>query len=148
MFMLDTNMCIYVINERDPSLCEQFVAQAGSLCVSSISYAELVYGVVHFSYAELVYGVVHSRRVKHNERELAAFVKDLEILPFGQESAGPYGDIRHALTRKGTLIGANDVLIAAHARSINDATLVTNNEREFRRVPKLQIENWLKRAKC
>lgn len=128
--MLDTNMCIYVINERDPALREQFEEHADSLFVSSISYAELVYGVVH------------SRRVNHNERELAAFVKDLDILPFGQEGAGHYGDIRHALTKKGTLIGANDLLIAAHARSI-DATLVTNNEREFRRVPKLQIENWL-----
>ena len=56
MFMLDTNMCIYVINERDPALREQFVEHAGSLFISSISYAELVYGVVH------------SRRVKHNER--------------------------------------------------------------------------------
>jgi len=135
MFMLDTNMCIYVINERDPSLCEQFMAHAGALCVSSISYAELVYGVIH------------SRRVKHNERELVAFVKDLDVLPFGQESAESYGDIRHALTKKGALIGANDFLIAAHARSI-DATLVTNNEREFCRVPKLHVENWLKRARC
>jgi len=135
MFMLDTNMCIYVINERDPTLCEQFVAHAGSLCVSSISYAELVYGVAH------------SGRVKRNERELAAFVKDLDILPFSQESAGSYGDIRHALTKKGAMIGANDLLIAAHARSI-EATLVTNNEREFRRVPKLHIENWLNRARC
>jgi len=134
MFMLDTNMCIYVINKRDPALREQFVEHAGSLCVSSISYAELAYGVVH------------SRRVKHNERELAAFVKDLDILPFGQESAAHYGDIRHTLTKKGALIGANDLLIAAHARSV-DATLVINNDREFRHVPKLHLENWLKQAK-
>ncbi len=134
MFMLDTNMCIYVINKRDPALRQQFVEHAGSLCVSSISYAELAYGVVH------------SRRVKHNERELAAFVKDLDILPFGQESAAHYGDIRHTLTKKGALIGANDLLIAAHARSV-DATLVTSNDREFRHVPKLHLENWLKQAK-
>ena len=134
MFMLDTKMCIYVINERDPALREQFVEHAGSLFISSISYAELVYGVVH------------SRRVKHNERELAAFVKDLDMLPFGLEGAEHYGDIRHALTKKGALIGANDLLIAAHARSI-DATLVTNNDREYRRVPKLHIENWLKQPK-
>ncbi|MFQ6005638.1 MAG: PIN domain-containing protein [Woeseia sp.] len=133
-YMLDTNMCIYVINERDPALRERFVEHAGSLFVSSISYAELVYGVVH------------SRRVKHNACELAAFVEDLDILPFGQEGAGHYGDIRHALTKKGGLIGANDLLIAAHARSI-DATLVTNNEREFRRVPKLHVENWLRQTK-
>lgn len=134
MFMLDTNMCIYVINKRDPALREQFVEHADSLCVSSISYAELAYGAVH------------SRRVKHNERELAAFVKDLDILPFGQESAAHYGDIRHTLTKKGALIGANDLLIAAHARSV-DATLVTNNDREFRHVPKLHLDNWLKQAK-
>jgi tRNA(fMet)-specific endonuclease VapC len=133
MFMLDTNMCIYVINERDPSLSRHFEAHADALCISSICFAELAYGVAH------------SGRVKDNRRELAAFVKDLAILPFDQAGAEHYGDIRHALTKKGSPIGANDLLIAAHARSI-DATLVTNNEREFRRVPKLSVNNWLKEA--
>jgi len=130
MFMLDTNMCIYVINEREAALCKQFEAQAGRLCISSISYAELAYGVAH------------SGRVKHNERELVGFVKDLEVLPFDVAGGDHYADIRHVLTKKGLMIGANDLLIAAHARSI-DATLVTNNKREFRRVSKLRIENWI-----
>ena len=134
MFMLDTNMCIYVINERDPGLSGHFEVHADALCVSSICFAELAYGAAH------------SGRVKNNQRELAAFVKDLAILPFDQAGAQHYGDIRHALTKKGAMIGANDLLIAAHARSI-DATLVTNNEREFRRVSKLSVKNWLKEAR-
>ncbi len=134
MFMLDTNICVYVMNESDPALRDHFVLNTGSLCISSIAYAELSYGVVH------------SRRVKHNQHELRIFVKDLDVLPFGTDGAEHYGAIRHALTKKGSLIGANDLLIAAHARSIN-ATLVTNNEREFRRVPKLRVINWLKEAR-
>ena len=130
MHMLDTNMCIYVINEREAALREHFQAHADALCISSISYAELAYGVAH------------SARVRHNKRELAAFTKDLDILPFDQVAGDHYGDIRQGLTKKGTLVGANDMLIAAHARSVN-ATLVTNNEREFRRVSKLRVENWL-----
>lgn len=134
MFMLDTNMCIYVINERDPGLSRHFEVHADTLCISSICFAELSYGVAH------------SGRVKHNQRELTAFVKDLAILPFDQAGAEHYGAIRHALTRKGAMIGANDLLIAAHARSV-DATLVTNNEREFRRVSKLSVRNWLNEAR-
>jgi tRNA(fMet)-specific endonuclease VapC len=133
MFMLDTNMCIYVINERDPKLSQHFEAHADTLCISSICLAELEYGVAH------------SERVTDNRRELADFVKDLDILPFDEAGAEHYGDIRQALTKEGSLIGANDLLIAAHARSI-DATLVTNNEREFRRVPKLSVRNWLNEA--
>ncbi len=129
MFMLDTNICIYVINERDEVLGDQFVANASEICISSVTYAELCYGVAH------------SRRVQHNTRELDAFEVDLKILPFDRDAGKHYGQIRHALARRGALIGANDLLIAAHARSV-DATLVTNNERELARVPQLRVENW------
>lgn len=129
MFMLDTNICIYVINERDEVLGDQFVANASEICISSVTYAELCYGVAH------------SRRVQHNTRELDAFEVDLKILPFDRDAGKHYGQIRHALARRGALIGANDLLIAAHVRSV-DATLVTNNEREFARVPQLRVENW------
>ena len=130
MFMLDTDLCIYIINERDMALKEKFEANAGEICISSITYAELCFGVAH------------STKIERNARELSAFCLDLDILPFDTEAGVHYGDIREALTLPGRLIGANDLLIAAHARSIG-AILVTNNEREFGRVPGLAIENWL-----
>ena len=133
MFMLDTDLCIYLINERDAALKEKFEANAGDICISSITYAELCFGVAH------------STRVERNSRELDAFRLDLDILPFDTEAGVHYGDIRHALSRPGCLIGANDLLIAGHARSVR-ATLVTNNEREFGRVPDLVTENWLSRS--
>ena len=130
MFMLDTDMCIYLINDRDETLRARFEATTASVVISSITYAELRYGVAH------------SQRAESNARELRAFCRDLEILPFGADAGTHYGEIRHALTRQGRAIGANDLLIAAHARCV-DATLVTNNEAEFRRVPSLEVENWL-----
>ena len=133
MFMLDTDLCIYLINERDAALKEKFEANAGDICVSSITYAELCFGVAH------------STRAERNSRELDAFCLDLDILPFDTEAGVHYGDIRHALSRPGRLIGANDLLIAGHARSVG-ATLVTNNEREFGRVPDLVTENWLAKS--
>ena len=130
MFMLDTDLCIYLINERDGALKAKFESNAGDICISSITYAELCFGVAH------------SKRVERNSRELDAFCLDLDILPFDTQAGVHYGDIRHALSRPGRLIGANDLLIAGHARSLG-AVLVTNNEREFGRVPDLVTENWL-----
>ena len=129
MFMLDTNICIYLINERDEALRERFEANAREIRISSITYAELCYGVAH------------SARTTQNARELEAFRIDLDILPFDQDAGRHYGEIRHALVKRGRPIGANDLLIAAHARSAA-ATLVTNNAGEFGRVPGLQVENW------
>ena len=130
MFMLDTNICIYLINERDETLRERFEANAGRICISSITYAELCYGVTH------------SARVAQNARELDAFQLDLDILPFDRDAGKHYGEIRHALVKRGRPIGANDLLIASHARSA-DATLVTNNTGEFGRVPGPRVENWM-----
>lgn len=129
MYMLDTNICIYVINERDEALGERFEGHAAEICISSITCAELCYGVAN------------SGRVEENSRVLDGFLHDLEILPFGVDAAGHYGEIRHVLRKRGRPIGANDLLIAAHARSL-DAVLVTNDEEEFGRVPDLQVENW------
>lgn len=131
MFMLDTNICIYLINHRDGVLRERFEANAARICISSITSAELCYGVAH------------SARRAANAQELEAFRLDLDILPFDRDAAAHYGEIRHALARHGQPIGANDLLIAAHARSAK-ATLVTNNAREFERVPKLRVENWMR----
>ena len=129
MFMLDPNICIYLINERDEALRERFEANAREICISSITYAELCYDVAH------------SARTTQNARELEAFRIDLDILPFDQDAGRHYGEIRHALAKRGRPIGANDLLIAAHARSAA-ATLVTNNAGEFGRVPGLRMENW------
>ena len=129
MFMLDTNICIYLINERDETLRERFEANAGEMCISSITYAELCYGVTH------------STRVAQNARELEHFELP-GVLPFGRDAGKHYGEIRHVLVKRGRPIGANDLLIAAHARSV-DATLVTNNAGEFGRVPDLRVENWM-----
>ena len=133
MFMLDTDICIYLINERDAALQGKFESNASAICISAITYAELCFGAAH------------STRVEENTRELAAFCLDLEILPFDAAAGDHYGDIRQALMQRGRPIGANDLLIAAHARSAG-ATLVTNNEREFARVPELRTDNWLKEA--
>ena len=130
MFMLDTDICIYLINERDVALRGLFESHAAEICISAITHAELCYGVSH------------SERVERNRRELDSFLLDLVVLPFDADAGTHYGDIRHVLTQQGIPIGANDLLIAAHARSA-DATLITNNEREFNRVPDLRIENWL-----
>ena len=130
MFMLDTDICIYLINERDGALRRKFESNARAICISSITYAELCYGAAH------------SARVEDNFRELEEFCLGLDILPFDAAAGIRYGEIRQALTERGRVIGANDLLIAAHARSV-DATLVTNNEREFGRVPGLRMENWL-----
>lgn len=130
MFMLDTNICIYLINKRDAALRERFETHAGDICISSITYAELCYGVAH------------SKRISRNRRELEAFRVDLDILSFDENAGTHYGEIRHALVKRGRPIGANDLLIAAHARSVG-AALVTNDENGFRHVPKLRVENWL-----
>ncbi len=134
MYMLDTDTCIYLINSRDDTLRETFETNAASICISSISYAELCFGVAY------------SEQAERNSRELKAFCLDLEIQPFDAAAGTHYGEIRHYLSRDGRLIGANDLLIAAHARSAQ-ATLVTNNEKEFRRVPALKVENWLAAAR-
>ena len=128
--MLDTNICIYVINESDDSVRERFEEHAPEICISSITYAELCYGVVN------------STHIERNTRELDVFRLDLEILPFGEDAGMHYAEIRRTLRQRGTPIGANDLLLAAHARSVG-AILVTNNRNEFDRVPELRVENWV-----
>ena len=129
-FFLDTDTCIYVINRKE-GVRERFRQHAAHTGISAITYAELRFGVAH------------STRVAENERLVQEFRDDLNVLPFDAAAARHYGEIRQELSRRGELIGPLDLLIAAHARS-QDATLVTNNEREFARVPGLRIENWLR----
>ena len=129
MLMLDTDICVYVVNERHEALTATFAEHAHKICVSAISHAELWFGAEH------------SAHVERGRSQLDDFLRDLDIRSFGVEAGRHYGRIREHLVRRGTPIGANDLLIAAHARSMG-ATLVTNNLGEFARVPELQVVNW------
>lgn len=128
--LLDTNTCIYIINRRPPDVFDRFAGRRfGEVGISSISGAELVCGVAKSG-------------SPRNRRALDKFLAPLEILPFDDAAMRCYGDLRVSLERHGTPIGGMDLLIAAHAIAL-DVTLVTNNEREFRRVKDLRVENWL-----
>ena len=129
-YMLDTNICIYAIKNRPVSVLRRLRANMErGLCVSTITLGELRYGVEKSAYPA------------KNERALLQFLSILEVLPFDDAAASEYGRIRAFLQKQGAPIGPLDTLIAAHAKSEN-RTLVTNNVREFMRVPGLKIENW------
>ena len=129
MYMLDTDICVYALKARNKRLEAALVEHAREICISAICHAELWYGVEHS---------VHTDR---NRAGLEHFLQRLDVQAFGPEAGRHYGDIRQHLTLRGAPIGSNDLLIAAHARSM-EATLVTNNVREFSRVPDLQVVNW------
>lgn len=130
MILLDTNICIYIINARPPEVLARFQGyRLGEIGISSIVAAELAYGVARSGSAR-------------NRSALEMFFTPLEILPFDEKAFWAYGSLRADLERQGQSIGAMDTMIAAHALSI-DATLVTNNTREFVRVSGLRIENWV-----
>jgi len=128
--LLDTDICIYAINRKQPEILERVRDyQIGEVGISSITYAELRFGVEN------------SNRIDDNIERLERFVLPLEIIPFNAEAGRQYGRIRTDLKRAGCPIGSNDLLIAAHALSLA-ATLVTNNTREFERVVGLRVEQW------
>lgn len=127
--MLDTNICIFVMKGRGAGLAERFARDAGSLCLSSITLAELTCGVEK------------SAAVGRNREALRAFAARLPTLDFDAAAAEAYGDLRAALERDGKVIGPYDTLVAAHALS-RGMTLVTNNRREFDRVSGLRVEDW------
>ncbi len=130
MYMLDTNICIYAIKNKPARVLDRLKREMEhGLCISSITLAELEYGVRH------------SAHVAQNEQALLRFLVILSVLPFSAVAASEYGEIRNRLARQGTPIGPLDMLIAAHARA-EDLVLVTNNVREFERVPGLKLENW------
>jgi tRNA(fMet)-specific endonuclease VapC len=128
-YMLDTNICIYVIKNRPAALRERFDQYADTLCISTITLGELLYGVER------------SARHSQNLRAVEEFTARLDVMPFPAKAAAHFGQIRAELARLGTPCGAYNMLIAAHARS-EGLTLVTNNIREFQRIPALLIENW------
>ncbi|MFC1505010.1 type II toxin-antitoxin system VapC family toxin [Thermodesulfobacteriota bacterium] len=131
-FMLDTNICIYIIKQKPLTVINRF---------KKIESSEI--GISSITLSELLYGVSKSSKPAQNQIALAQFVAPFEILPFGDEAAQYYGDLRANLEKKGRTIGSLDMLIAAHALS-NACTLVTNNESEFRRIKNLKIDNWVK----
>jgi len=130
-YLLDTNICIYLIKKRPRQVLEKFDAYSvGEIGVSSITVAELQYGVRK------------SQRPVKNQQALQQFLLPLVIADFDEQAAIGYGEVRAVLEAQGTPIGPLDTLIAAQAISL-DVTLVTNNVREFSRVQGLGFENWL-----
>lgn len=130
-YLLDTNTCIYIIKRSPERLMLRFKRlRVGDVGVSAITVCELQFGVSHSSQPE------------KNQRALTEFLGPLEILDFPAKASVVYGEIRTRLQRAGTPIGSYDLLLAAHALDC-DLTLVTNNVREFSRVPDLRIENWV-----
>jgi tRNA(fMet)-specific endonuclease VapC len=128
--LLDTNICIYLIKKRPPLVLKRFEAYAaGTIGISSITVAELEFGVQKSLYPS------------QNQEALEQFLLPLVILDFDHEAARKYGKIRALLENRGRVIGALDMLIAAHALSLN-LPLATNNVGEFSRVPGLKVLNW------
>lgn len=129
--MLDTNICIYLIKQQPPTVIERFQSHpVGEIGISSITAAELAYGVSKSSHAS------------KNRHALEQFLAPLEVAAFDQAAAWSYGRLRGQLEAKRAQIGSMDMLIAAHALSLG-VRLVSNNLREFRRVPNLRLENWV-----
>jgi tRNA(fMet)-specific endonuclease VapC len=130
-FMLDTNICIYLIKQRPESVLERFVSHpVGDIGLSVITLAELEYGVSK------------SGNPTRNREALELFASPLGVAVFDRSATVAYGKLRALLEKKGRPIGSMDMLIAAHAMSLG-ARLVTNNIEEFKRVPGLRVENWV-----
>jgi tRNA(fMet)-specific endonuclease VapC len=133
-YMLDTDTCSYIMKRSNGAVLKRLQRVAVSdVCISVITKSELLYGV------EL------SPRRQRDELALNEFLVYVEVLDFTDEASSLYAKIRADLKARGTMIGANDLFIAAHARSLG-LTLVTNNTREFGRIRNLDIENWTARA--
>ena len=131
-YLLDTNICIYIIKRKPSEVFEKFkILTLGDVGISSITLAELQYGIAKSSNSE------------KNREALEKFLTPIEIMDYDYEASIEYGKIRTELEKKGTPIGPLDMLIASHAKSL-DVILVTNNVREFDRIAGLKIENWTK----
>ena len=130
-YLLDTNICIALIRHQPAALIQRITAHApGDVGISSITLAELAHGVEK------------SERIEQNRSALEQFLLPLELADFDQKAALVYGKIRARLEGDGQTIGSMDLLIAAHVLSL-ETTLVTHNLREFQRVPRLKVEDWL-----
>jgi len=131
VYMLDTNVCIYIIKKKPESVIKKLIkVPIGDICISSITLAELEYGVAK------------SRHFEQNKIALTQFVSPIVILPFTDDCATTYGKLRASLERIGKTIGPMDLLIASHALAEN-LILVTNNMSEFQKIDHLKIVNWI-----
>ena len=129
-YMLDTNICIYAIKHKPEQVfCRLQEHDPSEICISSVTYAELVHGVEK------------SKMVEKNRVALALLLSNIEIMNFDSLAAESYGKVRADLEKKGTPIGPLDMMIAGHAKSLG-YTIVTNNIKEFKRVKDLKLENW------
>ena len=134
-YLLDTNICIYIIHEKPRTVLKEFE-----------QYPVHEFGISSITHAELQYGIAKSKQKIINQVALDEFLLPLTILPFhGKGLVERYGEIRAFLESKGKTIGPLDTLIAAHALSL-DLTIISNNIREFSRIPNLKCENWISEA--
>lgn len=132
-YLLDTNICIYIINRRPEHVFEVFSKyEVGELCISSITTSELYYGVEK------------SKNKTKNLQALDKFISPFSIVTYDNNDAEIYGKIRTKIENKGQIIGAMDLMIAAQALA-KKFVLVTNNEKEFKGINKLKIENWIRK---
>lgn len=129
-FMLDTNIAIYTIKSRPPEVREAFTVHDGQMCISSITLMELIYGAEN------------SAAVDKNLRVVEGFAARLEVLPYDNDAAAHTGQLRAELKKAGQPIGPYDEMIAGHARSLG-LVVVTNNTKQFERVPGIRLENWV-----
>ena len=129
-YLLDTNIVIYVLKRRPKEVLEIFNRNASRMAISSITLSELIYEAEK------------SPNVDKNLEAIEEFVSHLDVLPYDAKASQHYGQIKAALEKRGEIIGENDIHIAAHAIS-QGLILVTNNLREFKRVPNLARENWV-----
>lgn len=127
-YLLDTNVISKLASDPDSPMWDRLAERAGEVCTSVIVRCEIAYGFAK--------GIPQQRKDR-----VELVLSSLPILPVGEEVAGHYGDLRTGLQARGELIGANDMFIAAHALS-ESLTIVTNNTREFARVPNLRVEDW------
>ena len=129
MYLLDTNICVYVIRRRPDAVYGRLSSTAGqAVAISVVTAFELEIGALR-------------AQGQHYSEAVRLFIAEFSVLPLEDSARAFYGQLRTALERRGEKIGAHDMLIAAHALALN-ATLVTNNEKEFKRVKGLRIENW------
>jgi len=135
-YILDTNICIYIINEKPDKVLRKFEL-----------YPVYEFGISSITHAELQYGIEKSKNKNTNQAALDEFLLPLTILPFhGQRLVTCYGEIRASLESKGQTIGPLDMLIAAHALSL-DLIIISNNIKEFSRIQNLKCENWIRDAR-
>ena len=130
-YMLDTDICAFVLRRSSEVLLER---------IQQVPIEQQMISMV--TLAELLYGVLESNKKKANRAGVDAFVRHVTVMDWSRDAAEHYADIRVDLRKKGQMIGANDLMIAAHARSL-DATVVTNNVKDFGRVKGLKVENWM-----